>query len=777
MKYCLPALFISFLGLVHAETRLNFSPVVSDSTVEPIVIQQSLRPLATKQLEITTQPFVPANGKMVKWEWKLDTPLADLPSWLRYIQPATGSNGFAIKLLSPEGTNQEILESPPPADLFFTGFLTYDDLSSTNPEARTKISSQVVQMEVILKVLTPADSLAEREPGLSNDFNISSEFGNNMLVNKVRTIETITARPGDMIVLQCGTTSEDICVACEGATANPEEKCRLLGGSSLHVKTGKLVLKSPLFVYGQLIIESGATVWLQGGSRFVGSESLPGLVNNGKLVINEGSAQIAGRFRGEGEFTVGDNSGLVFALADDTHATPIKSLKNYGKLHVKSGTLSLASTMATQTKSQVVIELGAALQLFGTHLVSSMKLDNRGQIVAASGSKVEFQSSLTGTGVLVVMKGAQAVIVADSRVGELGGTALINQGVVRLRNNAKLTTTGSVSSFGAEAKLDVCKGCKLHLRTDADHPVNLSGDGIVNYGHLQLISGDFIFAGALNQKGHFYAEDTASKISFGGTREHVILENSGPVLGDTDPIDMDVRGQLTVNPDARLRLMPGTRLAVRRLINKGHVTADNSRWDFDVFAQVRDLSEPMPSTVLLNNAMIKGSVDEPLSIQDGTFGGKGSLLCNVIVDKATLRATGPLEVSRDLRLIDSSTVELLATEKELAHVTVGGSAILAGTLVLNVTSDAAVAFLEETSHQVVITQKGIEGSFSKLATNPSSRVPSELLSTSLVDKVLELRVQGVTAFSSDVSRPGLNYLIGTGLFAFIVNTLINSRSA
>jgi hypothetical protein len=257
----------------------------------------------------------------------------------------------------------------------------------------------------------------------------------------------------------------------------------------------------------------------------------------------------------------------------------------------------------------------------------------------------------------------------------------------------------------------------------------------------------------------------------------VILENSGPVLGDTDPIDMDVRGQLTVNPDARLRLMPGTRLAVRRLINKGHVTADNSRWDFDVFAQVRDLSEPMPSTVLLNNAMIKGSVDEPLSIQDGTFGGKGSLLCNVIVDKATLRATGPLEVSRDLRLIDSSTVELLATEKELAHVTVGGSAILAGTLVLNVTSDAAVAFLEETSHQVVITQKGIEGSFSKLATNPSSRVPSELLSTSLVDKVLELRVQGVTAFSSDVSRPGLNYLIGTGLFAFIVNTLINSRSA
>ncbi len=419
------------------------------------------------------------------------------------------------------------------------------------------------------------------------------------------------------------------------------------------------------------------------------------------------------------------NSGSIRSSSDavlvtDSLGSTSPSIDNDGSV---TSTAAAGINIATSFNNSSVDNSGTVQGITLGVGMPGGQLDNSGTIsvsgedgtaVSAGGATVNNTGTITGTATGVTGSGTtdnSGVIEAGTSPVILSNGTLINSGQIRFTSgsgtavaadNSSLTNSGTVTSDTTAFALN---GGSLDNTGTVDGAVDLSGGAsLTNSGSINLPVTATGNSSITNSGTISAARSDMTAVTFSGGGNTLTLQSGSSISGE-------VRASFDGAPTDNL-VLEGQGAASTTVLNFGSVVMSGETWSLSGLVTARQL------TIESGRLNINGTFDTRVGtttralvdLRQGTLGGTGVLFADVNNASGTVApgdATGNLAINGDYTQGSEGTLRIASDPSgRIGQLGVGGTASLAGTVVVQAGSDGIYDFLTAFD--------GIEGEFDEL---------------------------------------------------------------
>jgi len=540
-------------------------------------------------------PVIPRAATLHSWSWAAVTDTTTLPAWLDFVAGWAGSPAFALQFNGAASVAAGA--DPEPVVLKLGGVVHYSHGPERYLEREERVLYLTVHMHVRKSIASRATILADYFVQQPTETAAGAPLYPFQLRSATTPVPSFVAEAGETYSFPCGGSLADLSGACILGTADAADGTQtpmwLGAGAVLSVDTGVLRVRAPLAGWGAIVVQSGATLVLEGGTdttpfALISEERVPALVNHGQVYVSKGVFQLHGTaMLGFGTVFVAANATMELsprqeaAFGDAPVSTTNRAvvLDVRGTVNILSGTVHFPRAVIFVGLGKLNVGMAAAAMLSGPtrHVLGGLQT-GAGNIASTGGvnavaavvsGALTVQSSaallvggglrLQGLGALTVLEDAIVTvdvawadpvllpstgIVATGPAAERPAPGVTVRGGRLLLIKGGLTAATGITVDGTNGSLEVDTDGFLHLSAAGASNV-LGGAGTVSRGDVTLLAGASVdFAAPITSTTHVRALDAASVISFSspvlsvlsrppGTRVASGLSSGGTTAGVT----------------------------------------------------------------------------------------------------------------------------------------------------------------------------------------------------------------------------------------------------
>ena len=241
----------------------------------------------TARITFSLTPYLPVSATRTSFQWSLETPVTQFPSWLTYVAGAPASNEFTLLYNATAHLAASPPADPEPFIVEFAGTVEYTHGPTGYIEHESRSLDLIVYMHLLQ---TPAQRSSMLAP-----FSTAAQSGQYTPFTTTQpnaAITSLTAEAFELFRFQCGGSAQSATGGCTlGGAANAPVWFGM--NSVLNVTAGVLNVTGPLAMWGQVVVGPGATLILRGPTpttamAVMSDNLLPAILNNGRIVVEKG---------------------------------------------------------------------------------------------------------------------------------------------------------------------------------------------------------------------------------------------------------------------------------------------------------------------------------------------------------------------------------------------------------------------------------------------------------------------------------------------------------